>query len=69
MCSQKSTIVNEFVPGLIIWILFGLGYLFMIVSVITDGIKTPARKAIKKLAEAKKVILARILREIMLKKS
>jgi hypothetical protein len=23
--------------------LFGLGYIFMIVSVITDGIKTPAR--------------------------
>jgi len=41
----------------------------MIVSVITDGIKTPARKAVKKLAEAEKVMLARILREIMLKKS
>ena len=46
-----------------------MGYIFMIVSVITDGIKTPARKAVKKLAEAEKVMLARILREIMLKKS
>jgi len=41
----------------------------MIMSVITDGIKTMAQKAIKKLAEAEKVMLARILREIMLKKS
>ena len=57
------------VPYLIIWILFGLGYIFMIISVITDGIKTPARKAVKKLAEAEKVMLARIVREIVLKKS
>jgi hypothetical protein len=41
----------------------------MIVSVITDGLKTPARKAAKKLAEAEKVMLARIVREIMLKKA
>ena len=49
--------------------MFGLGYIFMIISVITDGIKTPARKAVKKLAEAEKVMLARIVWEIVLKKS
>ena len=56
-------------PGIIIWILFGLGYIFMIVTVITDGISKPARKAAKKLAEAEKVMLARIVKEIILKKA
>jgi hypothetical protein len=50
--------------------LFGLGYIFMIVGIITDGISTPARKAAKKLAEAEKIMIEKIIRElIMLRKA
>lgn len=55
--------------GLIIWILFGLGYIFMIITIITESIKTPARKAVKKIAEAEKIMVTKILRELIIKKS
>ena len=41
----------------------------MIVTIITDGISTPARKAAKKLAVAEKIMLERIIGELVLKKS
>jgi len=41
----------------------------MIVTIITDGISTPVRKAAKKLAEAEKIMLERIIGEIVLRKS
>ena len=54
-----------YLAGVFIWIIFGLGYVFMIIGVIADGIKKPARKAVKKLAQAEKAILARVLQEIV----
>ena len=41
----------------------------MIIGVIADGLKKPARKAAKKLAKAEKAILARVLQEIVVIKS
>jgi len=38
-----------YLAGVFIWIVFGLGYLFMIIGVIADGLKKPARKAAKKI--------------------
>lgn len=55
--------------GLIVWIIFGLGYIFMIINVITDGLKKPARKAAKRLRKAEKVMVARILQEIVIMKA
>ena len=37
-----------YLAGVFIWIIFGLGYVFMIIGIIADGIKKPARKAVKK---------------------
>ena len=51
--------------GLVVWIIFGLGYIFMIITVISDGLKRPARKAAKRLKRAEKVMVSRILHEIL----
>ena len=53
----------------VVWIIFGLGYVFMIIGVITDGLKAPAKKAAKKLAKAEKAVIAKVLQEIVLIKS
>ena len=37
-----------YLAGVFIWIVFGLGYIFMIISIIADGLKQPAKKAFKK---------------------
>lgn len=55
--------------ALIVWIIFGLGYLFMIVTVITDGIRAPARKAVKRLAAAEKALMAKVLTEVLVMKT
>ena len=54
-----------YLAGVFIWIVFGLGYIFMIIGIIADGIKEPAKKAVKKLAQAEKVILSKVLQEIV----
>ena len=54
-----------YLAGVFVWIIFGLGYIFMIIGIIADGIKQPARKAVKKLAQAEKAILARVLQEVV----
>ena len=41
----------------------------MIIGIIADGLKEPARKAVKKLAQAEKAILAKVLQEIVVIKS
>ena len=53
----------------VIWIIFGLGYVFMIIGELMEGLRSPARKAAKKLRKARKVILERVLHEVVLIKS
>lgn len=48
--------------GIIIWITFGLGYVFMVISVITSAITKPTRKALGKLKAADRQMLARMLK-------
>ena len=40
----------------------------MIVSIITDGISKPARKAVQKWAETEKLLFEKVIRELMIKK-
>ena len=48
------------------WLVFGLGYIFMIVTVIADNLRKPARKAVKKLRVAEQMVLSnKILQELL----
>ena len=49
----------------IIWITFGLGYVLMIILAISDGLKNPAAKVAKKLRKAEKVVLEKVLTEVV----
>ena len=49
----------------IIWITFGLGYVLMIILAISDGLKKPAAKVAKKLRKAEKVVLEKVLNEVV----
>ena len=53
------------------WIIFGLGYVFMIIGFITESLRAPAKKAKKwvKQKASEKAIISRILQEIVLLKS
>jgi hypothetical protein len=53
---------------LVFWILFGLGYIVMIIGIITHGLSSPARKAAKKFAVAEKILFEKIIREIVAKR-
>eukprot|EP00094_Tigriopus_californicus_P008119 TCALIF_07815-PA protein Name:"Similar to Ork1 Open rectifier potassium channel protein 1 (Drosophila melanogaster)" AED:0.05 eAED:0.03 QI:539/0.87/0.66/1/0.87/0.88/9/102/639 len=55
--------------GLIVWIVFGLGYLIMIISNITMSLQKPARKAAKRIKMAEKVMVSRIIHEILVMRS
>lgn len=69
---QGSTGISKYelnILGLIIWILFGLGYIIMLVNIISHSISKPARKAAQKWAEAEKIMFEKIIREIVTKKS
>lgn len=55
--------------GLIVWIIFGLGYLIMIISNITMSLQKPARKAAKGIKMAEKVMFTRIFQEILVMRS
>ena len=50
---------------IIVWIIFGLGFLFMIITLIADGLKKPAKSATKKFKQAQKVMFTRVLQEIL----
>ena len=51
---------------LVIWIVFGLGYVFMIVTVIADALRKPARKAVKTFrGAAERVFMGRVVNEIL----
>ena len=48
------------------WLVFGLGYIFMIVTVIADNLRKPARKAVKKFRVAEQKVLSnKILQELL----
>ena len=47
--------------GMIVWIVFGLGYIFMIITVIADALRKPARKAAKTFNARRKVMMTKIL--------
>ena len=50
----------------VIWLTFGLGYIFMIVTVIADNLSKPARKAVKKFRVAEQKLLSnKILQELL----
>ena len=51
--------------SLVVWIIFGLGYIFMIITIITDSMRKPARSAAKRFRKAEKVMVTRILDEIL----
>ena len=53
---------------IIIWITFGLGYVLMIILAISDGLRKPASKVAKKLAKAEKVVLEKVLHEVVILK-
>ena len=51
------------------WIIFGLGYVIMIINIIADGLKAPAKKIARKLHKTEKAIYAKVLQELILIKS
>ncbi len=55
--------------AVVVWIIFGLGYVFMIINVISQGMKAPARRAAKRLALAEKALMAKVLEELVVIKS
>ena len=55
--------------GIVVWIILGLGFLIMIIALITEGLQKPAKKAVKRLAKAEKAVIARVLQEIVIIKS
>ncbi|XP_040581421.1 uncharacterized protein [Lepeophtheirus salmonis] len=58
-----SLIYESFI---LIWIMFGLGYIFMIITIITDGIRKPVRRAVKKIERS---FLKRIIEEVVNKRN
>ncbi len=55
--------------ALIVWIVFGLGYVFMIVGVIAENLKKPARSAARRFRKAEKAMTSKILQEIVIMKT
>ena len=49
----------------VIWITFGLGYVLMIIMAISDGLKKPASKVAKGFRKAEKVLLEKVLTEVV----
>ncbi len=54
---------------LIVWIIFGLGYVFMLVGVIADNLQKPARSAAKRFRRAEKIFTSKVLQEIVVMKT
>ena len=48
---------------IVTWIIFGLGYIFMIITVIADNLRRPASKAVRKLKE--EVMATKIIEEVL----
>ena len=48
-----------------VWILFGLGFLFMMIAMIAENLKKPAKNATKRFKKAQKVMFTRVLQEIL----
>ena len=55
--------------AVIAWIIFGLGYVIMIINIISDGLKAPARKIKTFATKTEKAIMSKILQEIVIIKS
>jgi hypothetical protein len=51
--------------GLIVWIIFGLGYLFMIVDMLATAIRKPGRRAAKGIRAAERIMMTRVIKEIV----
>ena len=54
--------------GVVTWIIFGLGYLFMIIQIISEGLRAPAKRVVKKmrkLTKAEKSVLSKIFHELI----
>ena len=54
--------------GVVTWIIFGLGYLFMIIQIISEGLRAPAKRVvrkIRKITKAEKSDLLKILHELI----
>ena len=54
---------------IVAWIIFGLGYVIMIINIIADGLKAPAKKIARKIHKTEKAIYAKVLQELILIKS
>ena len=54
---------------LMIWITFGLGYLVMLISLITKSLRKPAKRAAKTFKKAEKILVDRIINEIVIMRS
>jgi hypothetical protein len=55
--------------AIVAWIIFGLGYVFMIINIITDGIRRPAKLAAKKFHRAEKALIEKVLKDLVTMKS
>ena len=55
--------------AVIVWIIFGLGYVIMIINIIADGLKAPARKIKTFATKTEKAIMSKIFEEIVIIKS
>ena len=67
--AQLGRLQYVYDTAIVIWIIFGLGYVFMIIGLITETLRKPARRAVKKLRVAEKAVIAKVLQEIVLIKS
>lgn len=55
--------------GLVVWIVFGLGYIFMLIQVIADSLRKPARKAAKGIKKEGTVLFTMIFSQFIRSKT
>ena len=51
--------------GQVVWIIFGLGYIFMLINMIADILRKRGRGAAKRIRRGQKVMTTRILQELV----
>jgi len=51
--------------GLVVWIIFGLGYIFMVIAVITEALRKPAKSAARRFKRGRRAMMARVLTEVV----
>ena len=49
---------------LMIWITFGLGYVFMLIAIIAEGLQKPARSAAKRFKARRRMAMGKVVEEL-----